>query len=63
MAKYRINSREARRLKTDAKKYKDPLKNPAYIERATANPQSAYQKHMFVTRINESSMTKEEREQ
>ena len=45
------------------KKYeKDPLKNPDYIKRAKADPQSAYQVHMFVTRIKESTLTKEEKE-
>lgn len=63
MAKYHCSSRETRRLKKAAKKYeKDPLANPDYIKRAKANPQSAYQVHMFVTRKNASHMTKEERE-
>lgn len=63
MTKYRSSSRDARRLKRLTKKYdKDPLKNPDYIKKAKENPQSAYQVHMFVTRKNESTMTKEEKE-
>ena len=61
--KYRSSSREANRLKLLSKKYdKDPLKNPDYIKRAKENPQSAYQKHMYITRINESKLTKEEKD-
>ena len=63
LSKFRSSSRDAMRLKTLTKKYeKDPLKNPDYIKRAKANPQSAYQQHMYVNRIRESTMTKEEKD-
>ena len=63
MSKYRSSSREAYRLRMMMKRYdKDPLKNPDYIKRAKANPQSAYQHHMFVTRKTESQLTEDEKE-
>ena len=61
--RYQIDNSEAKRERLQYKKYdKDPLSNPAYIKQAKENPQSEYQKHMYVTKLQTQTLTKEEQD-